>query len=146
MAKKIIVFIILYFIYIPLIMFYGMTFMVANVSSNGYIILPLLIAFMVVPLFIFLAVYNRPSKKQRELLLRGQDAEAIVVRVEDTGVTVNGLYINVRLFLRVQPQSAQPFEAKTEALFSRVNLPRPGDKLSVKYDPNDKNEIVLSKS
>ncbi|MFA5830138.1 MAG: hypothetical protein WC843_06675 [Candidatus Gracilibacteria bacterium] len=142
MAKKIILFIILYFIYVPLLMFLGGPLLV-GITSNWLIIFPIFIVLMVVPFIVFFATYNRPSKKQRQLLLNGKDAQAVVTKVEDTGVTVNGIYFNLRLSLQIKPKDGQSFEAKTESLFSRVNLPRPGDVFAVKYDPNDKSEVML---
>lgn len=142
--KKTLLFVILYIIYVPLLMVLGIPFFIANITANGFIFVPSLIVLMMAPVIVFLVVYNRPSKKQKQLLLNGRDAEATVTKVEDTGVTVNGIYFSLRLSLQVKPKDGKSFEAQTEALFPRVNLPRPGDVFAVKYNPNDKSEVMMN--
>jgi hypothetical protein len=80
------------------------------------------------------------NKKKRNILENGAQAQAIVIGVRDTGVTINE-NPRVELTLQVQPEGAAPFEAKKKVTVSRVSIPRAGDGYWVRYDPADPTEI-----
>lgn len=71
-----------------------------------------------------------------QLVMTGTRARAQLIRVEDTGATVNNDPY-VRLVFRVQRDGGAPFELEEKHLVSRVNIPRPGIELDVFYDPAD---------
>ena len=81
------------------------------------------------------------SPKYRRLLKRGRDAAATVLEIRDTGVTLNKNPY-VRLRLRVLPPDGAPYEAETRALVSRVSIPRVGDTVAVKYDPEKPGDVI----
>src|SRR4029077_3936312 len=68
----------------------------------------------------------------------GSPAPARVLKIWDTGITLNGNPV-VGLRLRVRASGIEPFEADTRALISRLDTSRiqPGSELAVKYDPSD---------
>ncbi len=80
------------------------------------------------------------GKKKRNILENGVQAQAIVIGVRDTGVTINE-NPRVELTLQVRPDGATPFEAKKKVTVSRVSIPRPGDGYWVRFDPADPTEI-----
>jgi hypothetical protein len=81
----------------------------------------------------------------REIRAAGLPAEATVVEIWDTGVTVNNDPV-VGFLLDVRPTGGRaPFQAKTKALISRLAVPRvqPGATLRVMFDPNDSTRVAL---
>jgi hypothetical protein len=72
----------------------------------------------------------------RTTLARGVPAEAVILKISDTGTTINNNPV-VRLLLEVHPPNQPPFQAETEQLLSRLQIPQvqPGATVQVKYDP-----------
>jgi hypothetical protein len=80
------------------------------------------------------------KKKKERILTDGISAEAVVINVADTGVTIND-NPRVKLTLQVQPEGDAPFQAEKKVTVSRVEIPRPGDTYFVRYDPADPSEV-----
>jgi hypothetical protein len=77
----------------------------------------------------------------RRLKAHGLEADATILAVGDTGLTINkNPYVKLRL--RVEPTGRAAYEAEAKAIVSRVALPRPGDSVRVKFDP-DKPQVVI---
>ncbi len=74
----------------------------------------------------------------------GVTAEANVVEIHDTGVTVND-NPQVRLLLEVHPSMAAVFLSEVKTIVSRLEVGQvaPGTKVEVLYDPNDLKRIVV---
>lgn len=78
----------------------------------------------------------------RRLKKVGVDADAVVLAVSDTGVTINkNPYVKLRL--RVEPMGIAAYETEVKAMVSRVAIPRPGDGLRVKFDPDKPEEVIV---
>jgi hypothetical protein len=109
------------------------------------VVLPALLAaitiFFVVRFFLGLM---RESRQRQWLLRNGEPAEAEILSISDTGVTVND---NPRVALRlfVRPKSRTGFEATTKLLVSRLSLAafQPGAKIQVRFDPNDLQRVAV---
>ncbi|MCQ3939182.1 MAG: hypothetical protein DPW18_19365 [Chloroflexi bacterium] len=78
------------------------------------------------------------------ILRTGVSAPAVILNVQDTGVTMND-NPQARIRLRVMPVGGEPFEAETTAFVGRfqVGMFVPGASLMVKYDPNDKTRVAI---
>jgi len=72
----------------------------------------------------------------------GEPAEAVVLDISDTGITIND-NPKVRLKLNVYPRDKEPFEATVSQVVSRVTIPRVGDRVFVKFDPNNPSNVIL---
>jgi hypothetical protein len=72
--------------------------------------------------------------KKKKILAEGTQARAVVVNVQDTGITVND-NPRVKLTLQVQPEGQMPFEVTKKQTVSRVSIPRIGDEYIVRFDP-----------
>lgn len=77
-----------------------------------------------------------------DLLYAGRRAPAVVLDVEDTGVTVNN-NPRVRLRLRVEPKGETPFEVERKIVVSRLAIPRAGERLDVAYDLADPDKLTF---
>jgi hypothetical protein len=80
--------------------------------------------------------------KKKKLLAEGTQAQAVVLGVSDTGVTINE-NPRVKLTLQVQPEGGAPFEATKTVTVSRVAIPRAGDSFIVRYDPADPSRVEI---
>ena len=78
--------------------------------------------------------------KKKKILSEGIQARAIVLNVQDTGMTVND-NPRVKLTLQVQPEGQIPFEVTKKQTVSRVAIPRIGDEFLVRYDPSDQSNV-----
>ena len=78
------------------------------------------------------------------VLVNGLPAQAIILKVSDTGTTINNDPV-IRLLLEVQPPDQQSFQAEAERLISRLQIPQvqPGTVVQVKYDPANRVVALL---
>jgi len=74
--------------------------------------------------------------RNAEIALTGIRAEAVLVRVEDTGTTVNDMP-RVRLVFEARPAAGPPVEIAIVRNVSRLSIPRPGITLPIAYDADD---------
>lgn len=119
---------------------FGIIFLVLPISVSLYIVL------LIVGVGLFLLVlytgWGMTSGKTKWLLHNGRDAEATIVSMKDTGLTVNNSpYVSFRL--HVTPTDAAPFEAGLRAFVSRIAIPDVGDTVHVKYDPDNPKRIIM---
>lgn len=79
----------------------------------------------------------------RSLRSHGRPARATLLEIRDTGTTVNQSPL-AHLKLRVEPADMPPFEAETEQLINRLQIPQfqPGVQLAVRFDPKSR-EVAL---
>lgn len=93
------------------------------------------------------AIADRMSgvSQARELQAKGEPAEATVLEIWDTGMTVNENPV-VGFLLEVRPSEAPAYQVKTKALISRLDIPRiqPGLIVPVVYDPKDHARVSLA--
>jgi hypothetical protein len=80
------------------------------------------------------------GSKKKKILENGAQAQAVVVDVQDTGMTIND-NPRVKLTLQVQPEGAAPFQATKKTTVSRVAIPSIGDTFFVRYDPSDPGDV-----
>ena len=78
----------------------------------------------------------------RELRKTGQPAKATVLRIWDSGITINDDPV-AWLELEVHPTKGAAFRAKTKCLISRLDVPQfqPGSSIPVLYDPADHTRV-----
>jgi hypothetical protein len=75
--------------------------------------------------------------RNRTVRSEGLPARAKILKIWDTGTTINQNPV-VGMLLEVHPPGGATFEAETEQLISRLQIPaiQPGMELEVKYDPH----------
>ena len=81
-------------------------------------------------------------KQQQWLAQNGQDANAEVVMVTDTGATVNMNPVVV-IQMKVTPAAGAPFDLTTQTMVSRIAVPRAGDKIKIKYNPANPQQVAI---
>lgn len=109
--------------------------------------LKLLLLICVVAVYSGCAIVNHMDgvSKTRELQKHGVEAEATIVKVWDTGMTVNEDPV-VGLLLEVRPSGGDSYQAETKALISRIDVPQfqPGNVVPVVYDPKDPKQVAVN--
>ena len=80
---------------------------------------------------------------RRQLLQTGKAGEATILEVADTGVTINNSP-RVRIKVRIEVPGEAPIEASTAMMVSRVNVPRPGEVYTVRFDPKNPNDFAFA--
>jgi hypothetical protein len=95
-------------------------------------------------LFVFLIFFISCviTKNYRRVNKIGEPAVAVVLDISDTGITIND-NPKVRMKLNVYPKKGAPFEATIKQVVSRVTIPRIGDRVYVKFDPNNPTNVIL---
>ena len=92
------------------------------------------------------AMINNMSgiSETRELQKRGQPAQGVILKIWDSGITLNNDPV-VWFQIEVHPEGGEPFEAKTKCPISRLDVPQfqPGATVPVRYDPKDHSRIAL---
>lgn len=92
------------------------------------------------------ALVDRFSGRQEScrIIAYGQSARAMILKLIDTGITINQDPV-VEFVLEVRPGDGKPFEARTKALVSRLEVPlaQPGRIVPVKFDPRMRNRVAI---
>jgi hypothetical protein len=89
-------------------------------------------------------IFSGPSKQEQRLLVEGIPAAARVLTVTDTKLTLNKDPI-LELELEVLPNDAAAYTATVKGPISRVAFPRVGDRVTVRYDPQDPQRLLLER-
>lgn len=77
-----------------------------------------------------------------KLMKTGADAVAKVIRVQDTGMMVASRPV-VMLTLNVLTVDGERFETTGQSMVSEIAMPHAGDTIRIKYDPEDKSQLVV---
>ena len=72
----------------------------------------------------------------------GLEASAEVRSVMDTGATINMNPV-VELKMTVIPATGAAFEATARTMVSRIAVPRKGDRINIKYNPENVSQIFV---
>jgi hypothetical protein len=80
------------------------------------------------------------GSKKKKILSEGVQARAVVINVQDTGMTIND-NPRVKLTLQVTPEGQVPFQVVKKKTVSRVSIPRVGDEYLVRYDPAEASDV-----
>jgi len=92
------------------------------------------------------ALVDRVSgvSEARDLQKTGMPAQAKILRIWDTGMTVNDDPV-VGFLLEVYLEGQPAYQAKTKLRISRLDIPgiQPGLTVAVRVDPNDHRRVAL---
>lgn len=86
--------------------------------------------------------YTDYDGKKAALMQTGMPGTAEVMTIADTGAMVNFNPV-VKMKLKVQPQYGMGFETEIETAVSKIAVPRVGDKVNVKYNPANQQELII---
>lgn len=85
-----------------------------------------------------------PMIRSDRLLKTGEPAEATILKLWDTGVTLNE-NPQIGLRLEVRPPGRAPFQTETKMVVSRLQTSayQPGQVVQVRYDPNNPKRVAV---
>ncbi len=86
---------------------------------------------------------NNLTRPDAALIANGEKATATILAIQDSHITVQNTQFAVNLTLEVHSQSRGVFTAQVQTLVSRVQIPRPGDKVNVLFDPSNPDNIAV---
>lgn len=104
-----------------------------------------IIVLTIVSIVVVMIVVRRFTGPNKQLLATGETAQATVVQMWDTGVTIND-NPRVGLLLEVRPTNRPAYQVKTAQVVSRLqtSMYQPGQMLEVKIDPADQKKIAIT--
>ena len=104
-----------------------------------------IIVLTIVSIVVVMIVVRRFTGPNKQLLATGETAQATVVQMWDTGVTIND-NPRVGLLLEVRPANRPAYQVKTAQVVSRLqtSMYQPGQMLEVKIDPADQKKIAIT--
>jgi len=148
MIKKILIFLPLYIVWIGAAgyMLFGLCTacldpgLLQLASIGGYLVV------IIIPVLLFILWMNAVPGWMEKVQADGTEATATILSVENTGMVINNTVAVVKLRLRVDPPNEAPFEISLEQQISMlVGLGgyTAGAQLKVKYDPANKNHLVI---
>jgi hypothetical protein len=120
----------------------GMAAVIAVSRVTGLVIVAACVALVVFCFWFFFG----PEIRRRRLMKSGLSAQAEILAVEETGITVQGNYPMGRFRFRVHPPEGEPYEATAKCLLNRFEVPayQPGTMVSVLIDPRDRTKVTLA--
>ncbi len=104
-----------------------------------------IIVLTIVSIIVVMIVVRRFTGPNKQLLATGETAQATVVQMWDTGVTIND-NPRVGLLLEVHPANRPAYQVKTAQVVSRLqtSMYQPGQTLEVKIDPADQKKVAIT--
>jgi len=82
-------------------------------------------------------MFGHKKKQAENLMATGSKAVGTITGVVDTGMTIND-NPRVKISFQIEPLDGSPaFAAEKKATVSRVQIPQPGQRYPVWYDPAD---------
>jgi hypothetical protein len=86
--------------------------------------------------------YTSAAGSQAQLAQTGLPGTAEVLGITDTGALINFNPV-VKLKVKVTPQYGVVYDAEIETAVSKIAIPRVGDKINIKYNPANPNEMAI---
>lgn len=120
----------------------GMAAVIAVDPVVGAVIVVACVALVVFCFWFFFG----PEIRRQRLLTRGIPAEAEILSVQETGITVQGNYPVGRFRFLVHPPDGEPYEATAKCTLNRFEIPafQPGTVVRVLIDPRDRKKVTLA--
>jgi len=86
--------------------------------------------------------------RNRDLSVRGELAQAKILRAQPSGININGGNPLMNLEVEVYPTTRPPFQAQTQAAVGAQALEKfqPGKMVWIKFDPNDTTQVTIEHS
>ena len=87
--------------------------------------------------------YYKQEQIEQYLRMTGRDGVADVLSIRDTGSTIHDTIPIVYLTLNVTPSVGNPFQMTKATVVPRLAIPRVGDRLRVRYNPDNTSQIIF---
>jgi hypothetical protein len=120
----------------------GVFVMLVATSGITGIIIVVIISAVIVFCFWF---FFWSEAKRFNILKRGVPAEATILEVKETGITLQSNYPVAKLLLEVRPREGEPYQAWTKCAVNRFDIPafQPGAMVRVVIDPRHPKRVAV---
>jgi hypothetical protein len=120
----------------------GSTALIAALTVGGICVSIGFTLFLIVVIRKWVKNAFGPDEK---LLQEGVAAQATILKIWDTGVTLND-NPQVGMLLEVNPPGREPFRVEMKSIISRIALAQiqPGRVIPVRYDPENPSKVALA--
>lgn len=97
-----------------------------------------------VPFWLVLRKVFGSEKQNERILATGEPAQAIVLRMWETGMTIND-NPQIQILLEVRPANRPPYQTQTKCMISRLKLAlvQPDAVVAVRIDPQNQSKVAL---
>jgi len=88
---------------------------------------------------------ERSEKQKEEILRKGTEAQAVILKAFELGINVNGPNPAMQFLLEVKPEGGDAFQAQAMGVISEASVPKyqTGETITIKYDPDDLTRVAL---
>jgi hypothetical protein len=120
----------------------GSTTLIVAITVGGVCVSILFTLFLIV---VIRKVMKNAFGPNEKLLQEGVQAQATILKIWDTGVTLND-NPQVGMLLEVHPAGREPFRVEMKSIISRIALAQiqPGRVVPVRYDPENPSKVALA--
>ena len=86
-----------------------------------------------------------PEVQSRRIIENGEDATAVILKVTETGWTVNNMYYIVKFMLEVHPNGKPVYQTETQGMISRLTMAQfqAGMTVPIRIDRKDPKKVAL---
>ena len=122
----------------------GLVGMVVAIKANPLFGIIFSAAIIAIIYFSFRVAFGSMIR-QEKLMKTGVQAEATILEVKETGMTVNEIYPVIKLVLEVRPPEGEPYQVETKESINRFDIPtfQPGAVLPVLFDPKNPKKVAV---
>ena len=115
--------------------------LIVTSGVTGVILVAVTIAVTVFCFWFFFAAEAR----RFNILKRGEPAEASILEVKETGITIQKNYPVAKLRLEVRPGEGEPYRVWTKCMVNRFDIPafQPGAVVQVMVDPRNRRRVAV---
>jgi len=127
----------------------GISLYILPIDKVAPLTILLYLFLIMTPIWLMGKFQNRTPGWIKRVQDEGKDATATIIKVGDTGITINNRVVVILVQMRVEPLAGgEPFEIileKNISILSGFGDFYEGAKFKVKYDPNNKKHVVFMK-
>ncbi len=117
--------------------------LVLTSGVTGIVLVALTTALVIFCFWFFFA----SEARRFNILKRGEPAEAVILEVKETGITLQGNYPVAKLLLEVRPRDgSEPYQVWTKCAVNRFDIPafQPGAVVRVAVDPRNRKHVAVN--
>jgi hypothetical protein len=104
----------------------------------------MVVIFTAITVFCFWFFFASEARRFN-LLKRGEPAEATILEVKETGITIQKNYPVAKLLLEVRPREGEPYQEWVKCMVNRFDIPtyQPGAVVQVMVDPRNRKKVAV---
>ncbi len=116
-----------------------------NIMTMSIVLTVVIVGFSLLIAGVFVGRLVMNGMKNSAVLAHGESAQAVILKVWETGTVMNETNPQIGMLLEVRPANRPVFQAEAKMFISMLQIPQfqPGAVVGVKYDPNDPRKVAV---